>query len=343
MKPFNLEHAKAGAPVAIGKDDPIEILKWDYPIKTVGSMVMGLRHADTFPLVCIWDQDGNRFSGDGNQDLMMAPLGQCEGKDVYYGDRLQHKELEWYIVATQPSDFGSCKWPHPPRVYPVTHMSDTQSVTLTGPLASRTMIINAAIRHGIDHGYLVDPVELDRLSDIMGITAPTPAEFIDAACDAYKRVVNAGNDWMEYLREANENIAKQNKIITDMAAANSKLIKERAAAQTSSDERGRSLADIAKLVGMADGYAYRDVPYNVKIMLDAKQTAINERNNILIEIAKGCKLAEEGGHWLWAQVPAAVRMREVAIARHFFDLGVENKVAVHLFPEWITVELTKVK
>lgn len=120
-KPFNLEHAKAGAPVGCETErNKIEIFKY-----TERSIFGSIRYGDEEEVVTSWDINGKNDPC-LKSDLVMLPLGYCEGKPVFVGDELIDKEDGHKVAATplwKNMDGTLWKWPKPEPKYPETRMS----------------------------------------------------------------------------------------------------------------------------------------------------------------------------------------------------------------------------
>ncbi len=242
-KPFNLDDAKAG-----------------YPVQTASAgMQAKLIATDLAHSSMLYQIGGNIFycSVDGflrnvtgvqhpHQTLVMSPIGEFDGREVYPGDMLMSV---YGKVVPLPHDvpFDAALYICPPKKYPVTQMTEEQLCIVENREPHRPVdflaVANAAIRHGIDNGYLLVP---------------------DGDVDEHFRVAQ---------------------------------------------DRGRILAEIAKGLGWESGYAY-------------------------------------------AAIPASVRLREVEIARHFYDLAYRNVFATcgmvsqprpPISVDVVTSELVKVK
>lgn len=162
-KPFNLEHAKAGAPFCGGHGEAVRILIWD-------------RKNPKYPIIAIeedGDQEAVAFRADGKathgcgaivQELVMLPLGVIDGKPVFVGDEVEYETFVGWgrdSVSAEWREFGKCRWPAPAKAYP-THTGDLDALrneynsilgsTVNGALER---VANAALRHAIDAGQVV--------------------------------------------------------------------------------------------------------------------------------------------------------------------------------------------
>lgn len=177
MKPFNLEHAKAGAPVALEDGTEATIIKFD-------------GRNEACPLVVlVGDRDRPHLaSTEGyvypdTKQLVMRPVGTLEGREVYHGDRLDHRSpgsgsiVQLKINAGQPymdftdGVFNALYWSCP-AAYPVTRMTDEElDQAAHNHHGHLGQVANAAIRHGIDNGYLLDAEGRTDVKGILGRVA----------------------------------------------------------------------------------------------------------------------------------------------------------------------------
>lgn len=116
-RPFNLDHAKAGAPVCQRSGYPATILKFDvkgeFPIA-------GILVIDEEEEVGAWRSDGS-FYDKGEDDLyditlVMKPLAYLQGRPVHYGDELERNMGAGYIATVEAFpeldiDSGEFAWP----------------------------------------------------------------------------------------------------------------------------------------------------------------------------------------------------------------------------------------
>lgn len=160
-KPFNLEHAQAGAPVgARGGYSTPEILKYG------ADRIFGTLTMDKEESAC-WGLDG-RYGILGEEtvlDLVMLPLGYCEDKPVFVGDVLLDPRMdgdeEFTICAGENYDgLHNCTWPKPKSKYPETRMSQYDMCLSVGmnhhnmTLTEKHLLdmSNAAIANAIQDG-----------------------------------------------------------------------------------------------------------------------------------------------------------------------------------------------
>lgn len=208
MKPFNIEHAKAGAPVRLS--DGTELVRIIATDARGGYPVIALIGFSTHDAAQCFDAEGNplvAYSGKGEPDwlpgvrLVMAPLGQVEGREVYMGDTLLQPSGDPYHVNTTLVPPG-LTWP---RKYPVTrmtpsefaiHHSDEHSI-----LQMFESVANAAIAHGIEHGYLAEPVHMASDHELM-LAYYHPAPPIPMMPHSYDKM-------LEQLRRVRDTVFKK--------------------------------------------------------------------------------------------------------------------------------------
>lgn len=173
-KPFNPEHAKAGAPYALATGEGVDILKWD---RKHAQCIVTVSHQDA--AVRTYRADGTQGHGDGKFDLVMTPLGYLEGKPVFVGDELVTPTgMKWVTTPTCRVEHGrslaDCCWPAPEKQYPETGMSGEElenafnnayATRITGAL---TAVANAALRHAIDNGQVAPKEAYDLCSRDLG-------------------------------------------------------------------------------------------------------------------------------------------------------------------------------
>lgn len=105
-KPFNLEHASAGAPYASADGESATILKWDgrseYPL-------IGVHGEADEP--ASWTAQGEHLAGSASgADLVMTPLGHIDGKPVFVGDLIVTGS--WQMRACPKQLITErCRWP----------------------------------------------------------------------------------------------------------------------------------------------------------------------------------------------------------------------------------------
>lgn len=113
---FNLEHAKAGAPVIQKDGVMVEIIKFnaknDRPLVIIKSLV-------DEDIVSQRRLDGKSYSEVSQEsDLVMAPLGYIDGKPVFTGDRIISPGGGEYKAPSDLYDFHGFEWPKPRVKYP---------------------------------------------------------------------------------------------------------------------------------------------------------------------------------------------------------------------------------
>lgn len=162
-RPFNMEHAKAGAPYACRDGREATVLKWEgrnkrYPL-------IGVFGANDSPT--IWTGKGmfDAANIDTNLDLVMTPLGHIDGRPVFMGDSVISEEGKLVEVVNPGFPrWDKCRWP---KQYPETTMTRSelletarQAAAQSSPFAEHTAVVhraiaNAALRHAIDSGQVV--------------------------------------------------------------------------------------------------------------------------------------------------------------------------------------------
>lgn len=188
-RPFNLEHARAGAPYCCRDGHAAHILKWDRNVSDYP--LLGVIRKSDDPRT--WAITGSTTYGNHGEeydcDLVMQPMGFIDGKPVFVGDEfIGHANTPCVVKAGLSSNFAGCRWPALAPVYPKTLMSDGDLVSNYyggGPVSHEQeyqawrRIANAAICHGIDNGYLLDPCEKQAIS-------------IKASSEDIARIMSAG-------------------------------------------------------------------------------------------------------------------------------------------------------
>lgn len=151
-RPFNLEHAKAGAPYCCRDGAEAMVIKWD--CRDGKWPLVGVMGANDNPVA--WGADGGSdYCQEASFDIVMTQLGFIDGKPVFVGDEF-HDELGLqYKCKPHVRDFTGCTWPAPARQYPVTGMNaaDVTEVYRNGPVFQGTCLLavaNAGLRHAID-------------------------------------------------------------------------------------------------------------------------------------------------------------------------------------------------
>lgn len=202
-RPFNLEHARAGAPIACKGGDKAVILKWDLRGK---GPLLGFVESDGEDIATRWQEDGTTYGKLGDSvALIMIPLGYIDGKPVFVGDEIEMKVFghlnQWKRVKvgagwaiTWPDDERVAQWPAPAKVYPESTITvhdlekitphshrfyakwDTEcgTSTITYVIHGRCKIdlplqaiANSALRHAIDAGQVVPTQEAnDRIHEL---------------------------------------------------------------------------------------------------------------------------------------------------------------------------------
>jgi hypothetical protein len=201
-RPFDLEHAKAGAPIALREGSTTAaILKWDargaFPL-------VGLINQET---ACQWSLSGVHPTTK-DFDLVMTPLGYIDGKPVFTGDKYVFaKGMGHGIVHPEQRDFDGCTWPAPEKQYPVTGMHPVELVAIAekvlnqqdgGRHQAAVAVANVALRHAIDTQKVFIKEDVDKAVDAVMVLWRA-AEQRSAARDMAiaKAAIEYLNEWMD--------------------------------------------------------------------------------------------------------------------------------------------------
>ena len=117
FKEFNAEHAKAGAPYGQRNGLEARIGIWDvnskfYPLS-------GVRSTSKEELACSWTEEGRSTTqGVSCCDLVMLPLGYCEGVPVFVDDLLKHFNGVALVANALTRKFDDLQWPRTAPVMP---------------------------------------------------------------------------------------------------------------------------------------------------------------------------------------------------------------------------------
>jgi hypothetical protein len=171
-KPFNLQHAKAGAPYCCRDGDQATVLKWDG--RRFNEPLVGCIGDDDMP--ASWGCDGRYVPdehGPRSRDLVMLPLGFIDGKPVWVGDHfITSGGLPCITTTASAGYFKGCCWPAPVPVYPTFDGSvDMLSIEYSKDMSycnSLVRVANFALRHAIDAGQVVPDAEHSKLLAIIG-------------------------------------------------------------------------------------------------------------------------------------------------------------------------------
>lgn len=163
-RPYNHEHAQAGAPIGLrnGCDVKIHHVVPEFD-KLIGMFygVDGTVHAGEWNLKGAYYD----FGHGGRLDIIMPPVGYCEGKPVFVGDTLidpkwwQTENQSFIVQATNINgyEFDRCKWPKPKTKNPETRMTLHEMYAVwQAPVEdlapSLRELMNASIAHAIQDG-----------------------------------------------------------------------------------------------------------------------------------------------------------------------------------------------
>lgn len=130
FKQYNHEHAQAGAPIGLrnGCDVKIHHAVPEFD-KLIGMFygVDGTVHAGEWNLKGAYYD----FGHGGRLDIVMLPLGMCEGKPVFVGDKLEQRDRHnksWIALDAQigHKDFSISRWAETKPEYPNTRMTNKE-------------------------------------------------------------------------------------------------------------------------------------------------------------------------------------------------------------------------
>lgn len=161
-RPFNLEHARAGAPFGCRDGRVATILKWDG--RRPGEPLIGYQGEDDIP--ASWAVDGAYSrEHESHLDLLSLPLGMLDGKPVFTGDAIEDDGPAGWVLGVayvHNRNFTNCRWPALVKAYPETLMADAQLECAAGTgmwvhSSKLRDIANAALRHAVDAGQLIEP------------------------------------------------------------------------------------------------------------------------------------------------------------------------------------------
>ena len=163
LRPFNIEHAKAGAPYCTIRGHEATISKWDG--RQVNRPLVGFSGPKDEAIT--W-----AVSGEGPypaDQLVMLPLGFIDDRPVFTDDELAARSTG-VIVKAEPTfrAFDAFAWPEPSKRYPESLMTDIELLESAGhdnrePLR---ILANAVLRHAIECGQVVLPSEPEKVSRV---------------------------------------------------------------------------------------------------------------------------------------------------------------------------------
>lgn len=204
-RPFNLEDAKAGAPIGCANGAGAEVLRY------LDNKLIGIQTSHTgTQFASEWKVDGAYCEpGHFNSlDLVMLPLGVIDGKPVFVGDLIlgdsrgsQPEIVSAFVGMTFPAG-NAWTWPEPAKVYPetqigylafiaaassggCTHIADALETAKGTEKSYRLyrVIANAAIRNAVDTGQLVTKEEHEAALYWLGAALRPYADAVRAARD----------------------------------------------------------------------------------------------------------------------------------------------------------------
>jgi len=173
-KPFDIVAAKAGAPYCCRDGNIAKILKWDRNVSDYP--LLGVIRKSDDPRT--WTETGSvsyaeKHTSQYDSDLVMLPFGMCQSKPVFMVDELVTRFGDKFVVeAKHIGDLDEENtWPVPTPTYPETQIGEDDlhlAFVSCGPENATDLkaVANAALRHAIDNGYLLDPRELQQTISI---------------------------------------------------------------------------------------------------------------------------------------------------------------------------------
>lgn len=114
-RPFNHEHARAGAPFSTIDGRAVEIIRWD--VRGGECPLLGIVENGTHGQLAVrWATDGVQHAErTADEQLVMTPLGICEGLPVFPGDQLWDVMADdgyrLFTVSVHAREFSHCMWP----------------------------------------------------------------------------------------------------------------------------------------------------------------------------------------------------------------------------------------
>src|SRR5882672_2577799 len=154
FKPFNIEHAKAGAPCKCYDGTFTEIIYWT-------------ALTQNFPIVALLGKEQSlmRYREDGTSSfptssyLVMTPIAFIEKKPVYWDDKIVTQfgiTIQAHIWFSQKESFEFCTWP---VTYPKSQISDDElyEIWVASPLLTDSLraVADAVLRHAIKSGQVI--------------------------------------------------------------------------------------------------------------------------------------------------------------------------------------------
>ena len=254
-RPFNAEHAKAGAPYCCADGAPAKIEQWQ---SGIASRMVGAIVRDNNFYSVAWKNDGSLLMHEplDTDCLVMLPLGFVEGKPVFVGDEfIFGSQIITALPRWRQGSLLGCTWPQPATTeepakvsYPVfigdesilDSAYDNTSPDTKGWSEALIRVANAAIRHAIDSQQVV-AVPLDSgwlnpdrtaelrqaLAESKGQLAAARGEVASLQKQAYQweRIANETD---ESLCKVRGELASTQKELTEakMAVANYKAVCE---------------------------------------------------------------------------------------------------------------------
>lgn len=161
-RPFNLQHAMDGAPIAQRSGLPVRIGFFD--VKCRGDFtISGCRtDEDGEEQVFTWATTGQattRRDTISEKDLVMLPLGHCEGKPVHVGDTIQLPDGDIVTITARHYPYlnwpADCTWPKPEPEMPKCTIESDKLIAINKLLFNNSEwmkeIANAGLTHALKH------------------------------------------------------------------------------------------------------------------------------------------------------------------------------------------------
>lgn len=114
-RPFNHEHARAGAPFSTIDGRSVEIIRWD--VRGGDCPLLGIvENGAHGQLVVRWTTDGVQYAErTADEQLVMTPLGMCDGKPVFWDSEMEHEDgtpVAGHVAAFHSAGgFNTYRWP----------------------------------------------------------------------------------------------------------------------------------------------------------------------------------------------------------------------------------------
>lgn len=185
-RPFNALHAQDGAPYGMKDTGDARITAWDR--KTTNQFKLaGLRQCGKDEEIAeTWDRNGIAGSGTTSYNLVMRPLGYCQGRPVHVGDTLTNSTKTKCLQLKAPwglshphhdFDADSWVWPDPEPEMPKLNQTIANIHDSYGFLRGKEVdeeIILTCMRDGLAHALKHQLPEIIDYINACGITIRPP-------------------------------------------------------------------------------------------------------------------------------------------------------------------------